>query len=96
MTVDLRVSNELIETIGRDEIEQQLSILGEVVGSRPGDPLADPFSTTYSLDVADLPPGVASIMPTMQRYRDGAEWKTRVLNIECYDSDGNIVARVEA
>lgn len=96
MPVKVPVSNELIETIGRDELERQLGLAGEIVGRSPADGSDAQFRTIYYLDIPNVPPETEGVAPVFERYQqtDGT-WAVRVLTIDCYDANGRFQITLE-
>jgi len=96
MSVDLHVSEELLNAIGVDRFEAHLKLFDATVVERvDADRYSDnPFTVVYRLDVPGAPERATRIVPIFQSI--GASRRVRLQSIEWIDAVGRIVGPTEA
>lgn len=89
MSVDLRVSEELLDTIGADQFEAYLKLFDATVVEKiaPDQYSCSPFTVVYRLDVPGAPEGAAEVFPVFENVRNNGSVSVRLHSIEWWDAN---------
>lgn len=90
MNVTLRVSAELLDTIGEDQFEAYLRLFDATVVEKAGPDRysCSPFTVVYRLDVPGAPEGAAEIVPAFENVVTNGNVSVRLHSIEWRDAHG--------
>lgn len=93
MSVDLRVSEELLDAIGADRFEAYLKLFdATVVEKRDADRYSrDPFAVVYRLDVPGAPPHATEVVPSFQNVSENGGVRVTLHSIQWLDVIGRII-----
>jgi hypothetical protein len=90
MSVSLRVSEELLTTIGEEQFEAYLRLFDATVVEKAGPDRfsGNPFEVVYRLDVPGAPEGAAEVFPVFENVRSNGNVSVRLHSIEWWDANG--------
>lgn len=92
MSVDLHVSRELLDHIGRSEFARYLRLFdATVVGQKPGNSL---FELIFMLDAPGAPEGAVQVVPTFKNEGVKGNVSVSLLGLEWLDARGQRIPEV--